>query len=110
MKEEFLKFLRTYGQSFTGVSGTEQFSGKAFIQPARYKNRQYTDHIYGQAGLNEMDNYLYIGDPDAALGEKENAVLSACGKEFFVLNSSLIYVGDEAVYEWAILRIYHGEE
>lgn len=110
MREKFCAFLEKYGQSITVTNGQEGFEGKAFIQPVRYKNKQYLDHTVSSAGLNELSNYLYIGKPEYEIGNMSNALINSCGKCFYVINSDMVFVGDAPLYEWAILRVYHEED
>ena len=110
MNEEIISLIEKYGQSINIEHNNEQIKSKAFIQPVRYKNKQFLDYMYGVGGLNEQSNYLYLGKPENAIGQKDFVIINACDKRFCVVSSDMVFFKDTPLYEWAVLRVYHGEK
>lgn len=75
----------------------------AFIQPLRYKNKMYLNGVNTVIGFNSQGHYLYIGPSDHSL-DADNLQIESNGKKFTVDRSEKVYLKNEAVYIWAIIR------
>lgn len=75
----------------------------AFIQPLRYKNKMYLNGVNTVIGFNSQGHYLYIGPPEHDISIDECTV-HACGKKYTVDRSEKVYLKNEVIYIWAIIR------
>ncbi len=96
-----------YGQEITlkGDDGwsTPIFGG--FIQPLRYKNKMYLNGVNTVIGFNSQGHYLYIGPPDHDVGSLSNEQwIESNSQKFTVDRSEKVYLKNEVVYIWAIIR------
>lgn len=82
---------------------SETFGG--FIQPLRYKNKMYLNGVNTVIGFNSQGHYLYIGPPDHDISKlPDDGWIESCGKKFTVDRAETVYLKNEAVYIWAIIR------
>ncbi len=76
-----------------------------FIQPLRYKNKMYLNGVNTVIGFNSEGHYLYIGPPDHDVTIlTKNHHIESSGKKFTVDRGEKVYVKNEVVYIWAIIR------
>ena len=94
-----------YGQeaTLTSDAGWSSPIFGAFIQPLRYKNKMYLNGVNTVIGFNSQGHYLYIGPPDHDPGA-EGCHIESNGKKFTVDRCEKVYVKNEIVYIWAIIR------
>ena len=103
-------FLK-YGREVTLTDGSKTESGKALIQPLRYKNKMYLDGVYTEIGFNSQGRYLYIGPPvpDLTLAS-DSAKVTSGSTSYRIDRAERVYNGNEVFYIWAIIRtIVKGE-
>ncbi len=80
-------------------------TGKAFIQPLRYKNKMYLDGIYTEIGFNSQGHYLYIGPPEPDLTLiSDSGYISSDGTNYRIDRAERVYLGEKIFYIWAIIR------
>ncbi|MBR3802704.1 MAG: hypothetical protein IKK37_04570 [Clostridia bacterium] len=99
------------GREVTLIDGSKIESGKALIQPLRYKNKMYLDGVYTEIGFNSQGRYLYIGPPvpDLTLAS-DTATVSSGDTSYRIDRAERVYNGNEVFYIWAIIRtIVEGE-
>lgn len=99
------------GREITLTDGSKKESGKALIQPLRYKNKMYLDGVYTEIGFNSQGRYLYIGPPvpDLTLAS-DTATVSSGDTSYRIDRAERVYNGDKVFYIWAIIRtIVEGE-
>ena len=99
------------GREVTLTDGSKIESGKALIQPLRYKNKMYLDGVYTEIGFNSQGRYLYIGPPvpDLTLA-RDTATVSSGDTSYRIDRAERVYNGNEVFYIWAIIRtIVEGE-
>ncbi len=101
LSAEFEKWGRTLVIENTDSTRTAPFKG--FIQPLRYKNKMYLNGVNTVIGFNSQGHYLYIGPPDHDL-EAEGCHVESNGKKFTVDRCEKVYVKNEIIYIWAIIR------
>ena len=75
----------------------------AFIQPLRYKNKMYLNGVNTVIGFNSQGHYLYIGPPDHS-PEVEGCHIVSNGKSYTVDRYEKVYLKNEVIYIWAIIR------
>lgn len=75
----------------------------AFIQPLRYKNKMYLNGINTVIGFNSQGHYLYIGPPDHD-PKLDDGYIESNGQKFTVDRRERVYLKNEVVYIWAIIR------
>lgn len=75
----------------------------AFIQPLRYKNKMYLNGVNTVIGFNSQGHYLYIGPPDHD-PKFESGYIESNGQKFTVDRRERVYLKNEVVYIWAIIR------
>lgn len=75
----------------------------AFIQPLRYKNKMYLNGVNTVIGFNSQGHYLYIGPPNHSL-DAENCHVVSNGKSYTVDRCERVYLRNEVIYIWAIIR------
>ena len=96
-----------YGQdiTFKASDGWSSAIFGGFIQPLRYKNKMYLNGVNTVIGFNSQGHYLYIGPPDHDVAEMTgDKWIEAGGKKFTVDRSEKVYMKNEIVYIWAIIR------
>ena len=105
--EQVKRLLNKYGQPVTAVSDDGWSSGGyyAFVQPVRYKNKMYLNDVESPIGTVSENYYLYVGPADVILKGREGRTeittkIMACTVE----RSESVFLGDEILYNWAILR------
>lgn len=78
---------------------------KAFIQPLRYKNKMYLKGEQTLLGLKDQGHYLYIGPAHMDIITSKNDIVLLTEKKIFVIErAEWMYMGEEIIYIWAILR------
>ena len=97
--------IRKYGSRVTINNGGELRSGKAFIEPLRYRNKIYIGGELHSLGVLRRDKYLFIGTPESRLDENVTVIESG-GSKYIVKRRETYFVGDSPVYVWAILAEY----
>lgn len=75
----------------------------AFIQPLRYKNKMYLNGVNTVIGFNSQGHYLYIGPPEHDLSV-DGCIVQAADKKYTVDRSEKVYLKNEVIYVWAIIR------
>lgn len=103
------KLFSLYGRAMTlevSGNGASISRFKAFIQPLRYKNKLYLRGRYTEVGKNKEDYYLYIGPPDIDISAVDglSSRLFASEAEYLVYRTENHYVGEQEIYQWAIIR------
>ena len=96
-----------YGQNVVlkGPNSWTSSTYGGFIQPLRYKNKMYLNGVNTVIGFNSQGHYLYIGPPDHDLSTLSNDNwIEAEGKKFTVDRCEKVYLKNEVVYVWAIIR------
>lgn len=78
----------------------------AVIQPLRYKNKMYLEDKRLPLGISDMGYYLYIGPAshDLTAIDRNNYIVRAGSKDFFITRAERVYLGDRVFYIWAVLR------
>ena len=96
-----------FGQeiTFKGPDGWSSPTFGGFIQPLRYKNKMYLNGVNTVIGFNSQGHYLYIGPPEHDITKftAENYI-QANGKKYTVDRAEKVYMKNEVVYIWAIIR------
>ncbi len=93
------------GRIVTLTDGSKTASGKALIQPLRYKNKMYLDGVYTEIGFNSQGHYLYIGPPTPDLTlAGESARIECDSVSYRIDRAERVYNGSEVFYIWAIIR------
>ena len=111
MQEKLQALIERYGRSvsLSMEDGWHSPQFRALIQPLRYKNKMYLEGVHTPIGIHDPGYYLYIG-PAAhdvtKLGSMgEEVWLNASGGERYQIDrAERVYLGEEALYIWAILR------
>lgn len=109
MRSKLVKnILDKYGSNVQLISyedGVELIeSGKAFIQPLRYKSSSMENEFFNP-GYVDKSRYMYIGDPSLRLDLKPfNSILTCEDKNYIIKKSKCISMGNEIIYIWAILQ------
>lgn len=96
-----------FGQEIT-CKGSDGWSSPifgGFIQPLRYKNKMYLNGVNTVIGFNSQGHYLYIGPPEHDITKLNNEYwIESDSKKYIVDRSEKVYLKNEAVYIWAIIR------
>lgn len=102
------KMLRKVGRTvyLSGAYGWRSEKFNALIQPLRYKTKLYLSGERTPLGVNKNDVFLYIGPPRHDLTKlgPSYRINDSDGKKYTVDKTEKIFVGDEAVYVWAVIR------
>lgn len=99
--------LQKFGQDITckGADGWSSETYGGFIQPLRYKNKMYLNGVNTVIGFNSQGHYLYIGPSDHDVTKlPEESWIESGGKKFTVDRAEKVYLKNEVVYVWAIIR------
>ena len=109
MRSKLVKnILDKYGADVQLISyedGVELIeSGKAFIQPLRYKSSSMENEFFNP-GYIDKSRYIYIGDPSLRLDINPFNSILACGdKKYIIKKSKSISIDNKIIYIWAILQ------
>lgn len=107
----FKKVLERYGRPVQTEKhdGSVVQTGKAFIQPLRYKNKMYMEGTPTEIGISDAGYYLFIGSPDLHLDVvKEAGYITDGEKKYHIDRWEKMILGDEVFYIWAVLKEYTG--
>lgn len=99
--------LERYGNSATVISDGKTQSVRAVIQPLNYKNKLYPMETYLPAGYFDNSHYLYFGAASQRL-DGEDVVVQSKGKWYQIKRTQKVYLGDEELYQWAVLQECEG--
>lgn len=111
MQEKLQALIERYGRSvsLSMEDGWHSPQFRALIQPLRYKNKMYLEGVHTPIGIHDPGYYLYIG-PAA----HDVTKLGSMGEEVWAQRlrrgalpdrpAERVYLGEEALYIWAILR------
>lgn len=106
--EKIIRLIRRYGNTVSlyrqdGVPRGVEYG--AFIQPLRYKNKMYIEGTRTRIGIADTSYYLYIGPGDVGLEKLPNTTRIHMGdREFWISHIETVYLQNQPVYEWAVLR------
>lgn len=97
--------INRYGSSVTVHNGGIAVKTRAFVEPLRYKNKIYIGGRHHELGIYNNEKYLFIGKPSDSVVEDES-IIECGGNKYIVKRHEIYRVGDEAVYNWAIMTRY----
>ena len=96
-----------YGRDVT-LNGPDNWSSEtygAFIQPLRYKNKMYLNGVNTVIGFNSEGHYLYLGPPGHDLTRLDKSYqIRTSDKKYTIDRAEKVYLKNEVVYVWAIIR------
>ena len=105
--ERIKRLINRYGQTVCAEteSGERSPDYKAFVQPVRYKNKMYLNAVESPIGTVSENYYLYVGPYDVQLNSVNEPVnihtaIMTCTVE----RTECVFLDDEILYIWAILR------
>ena len=105
--EQVKRLICKYGQPVTALSEDGWESGEyyAFVQPVRYKNKMYLNDVESPIGTVSENYYLYVGPADVILkGMEGRTEIITSVMKCTVERSESVFLGNEILYNWAILR------
>lgn len=105
LAERIRRSISLYGDDVVVTVKGEAKSGKAFIEPLRYKNRMYIGGKRIEPGFYDGGYYLYIGQYDIPLNDIQNTVISRGEEKFYIKRSEMYKSGNENLYVWAIVVV-----
>lgn len=98
--------IKKYGCDVSIKRGNDSQSGKAFLQPLRYKNNMYLNGVRLGQGYFDGGHYLFIGEPHINLSDYVNTVIY-CNNEGYIIKRAEQYIyRNKTLYVWAILTPY----
>lgn len=102
--------LNKFGRNVKVIDPTDKIEVKkisAFIQPLRYKDKNYIGSRYLDAGIIDGSNFLYIGPSDLRLDLYPlNSIIETNEESYVVKRAQKVCFKDDIVYIWAILQLY----
>ena len=101
MKALIESILTGYGSLATIKDGDSARTFRAFIQPVTEKGWQNTKKIIASLGQVPKGQYVYIGPAEVEL--LEGQMLEARGQKYMVRRCETVFLGEEAMYTWALL-------
>lgn len=108
MHEMITWMMERYGRSvsLSTPDGWHSPLYRAFIQPLRYKNKMYLEGSHTEIGLYSPGYYLYIGPAahDLTRLEADASLHAAGGERYQIDRAEQVFIGEEPLYIWAILR------
>ncbi|MDR0883237.1 MAG: hypothetical protein LBN05_01290 [Oscillospiraceae bacterium] len=101
----FESVLQQYGRAvtLTNAAGETLADYHALLQPLRYKNKLYLYGVHTEIGYNSQGHYLYLGPPQFDLQEDGLSLLFGT-EHYRVERAESVYLADEPLYVWAIIR------
>jgi hypothetical protein len=97
--------LQQWGRQVTLYLPQGEITVHAMLQPLRYKNKMYLGGAYLPTGFEDGGHYLYIGERRCRLDRCPAGVqLAADGQRYLVKRAEAVYLGEEALYVWAVVR------
>lgn len=101
MKALIESILQGYGSLATITDGESARTFRAFIQPVTEKGWQNTKKIIASLGQVPKGQYVYIGPAEVELTQGQR--LETRGQTFLVRRCEKVFLGEEAMYTWALL-------
>lgn len=106
--------MRRYGRKATLHLPDGWYSTRfyCFLQPLRYKNKMYLEGVDTEIGFAGKEYYLYLGPAEHDLQKLGAGVTVRIEKDAFTVSrSEKIYLGEDALYIWAVLiRVVQEDE
>lgn len=101
------RLIKTFGNTIEVLlDGQLQETGRAFIQPLRYKNKIYLDGYYMPPGYCAGGHFLYIGPPDIHFVRPYENLVIRCeelSESYTVKRAETYKFAGRPVYVWAVL-------
>lgn len=101
--------LNKFGRNVNVIDQTENIQSKttkAFIQPLRYRDKNYIGAKYMDVGVVDGTNYLYIGSSNLRLDlYPSNTQIKTDEESYVVKRAQKVCFKDDIVYIWAILQL-----
>ena len=108
MKALIQSILTGYGSLVTIRDGESTRTFRAFIQPVTEKGWQNTRKIIASLGQVPKGQYVYIGPAEMEL--LEGQMLEARWQKYLVRRCEKVFLGEEAMYTWALLTKVGGAD
>lgn len=105
LADRIRRSIALYGDDIVVTVKGEEISGKAFIEPLRYKNRMYIGGKRIEPGFYDGGYYLYIGQTDIPLGDTQSTVISRGTEKYHIKRWEMYRFKNEDIYVWAIVVI-----
>ena len=106
MKTRARILISNYGQSITVKKNEDDkpIHTKAFVQPLRcdYQSELYGDYV--DSNNKNVEQYLYIGDPEIKLSSAPNAIITVDNQNYFIKKAEEVIFSDKVLYERAVLE------
>lgn len=100
MEGTWSALLARYGQRVVLHRGEETSEQPAFLQPIRETGQ--AQQVPSPLGLRREDRFLYLGVPECPLALTDWVEWNGCA--YTVQSAHPIYLGQTALYIWAVLR------
>lgn len=106
------RLMERYGQEAEVIkSGSPPQKLRAFLQPLRYKNQMYLEGTPTDLGIAGQNYVLFLGPARPVMrGGDPGLRIESGGNAYEVRHCERIYLGDEALYQRAVLRRMFEEE
>lgn len=102
--DQFVNILRKYGRPMSVSRDGKEQTGRAMVQPLFEKDRQWLPSPLGNV---RQDRFLCLAEPQLPL---EGADYAQCdGISYDILTAHPVPLGEEVLYQWAVLNIREGE-
>lgn len=106
------RLINKFGRTVSIVPNDDsKILTKAFIQPLRYKDKNYLGGKYIDIGYLNEKNYLYIGDKNTRLDLLPfNTKVVTNNESYVVKRAQAVYLGENILYVWAIIQVFVEDE
>ena len=108
--EKIRKMFSKYGRKLSIEDDIEAIPFEAFLQPLRYKNKMYLSASHGELGFDTLTKFLLLCPGHINLESVDGISVRLClgGKDFSVDHCEKVCLGDDVIYNWAIVHLNEG--
>ena len=110
--EVIFNMIKKYGRLCNVIlpDSPKRIKVYGIVNPLLYKNKMYLNDAYLADGYCDKGNYLYIGDPKVSFDNYPVGTFLRCGNgefidEYTIMKTEQYYIGNTAVYTWAVLQL-----
>lgn len=100
MRQSIEGLFRSYGSTVSICKGKSKLTIRAFLQPITSRNWMNIEHLFKSGGEIPRGRYIYIGPASAEIVDCDYMQMDQ--KRFRVRRTDTVYMGDTALYRWAL--------
>lgn len=108
MRRTVERIMASHGREITTLCGGVKTVVRGFLQPVTGKAERLAKVEQGPLGRESRAQFIYIGPAEPQL--QAGDCLAAEGKTYHVRSGQILWIGDEAIYCWAMCTEKGGDD